>query len=253
MTDNSFPASKPSISIIVPALNEESNLEPTIRAIFNAMGNRFSAYEILIFDDCSSDRTGENANRLAETNENIKVIHNERNMGLGFNYRKGVELAQKEYIVMIHGDNQTTERSITDMFKLIGVADMVIPYIANDCIRPLHRQIISRMFVAIMNVLTGLRLKHYNGPVILKRDFLKKVQITTSGFAYQAQTLTRLIKLGYSYVEVGTYLQRSKHRKSKAFKPKNIISVLKAMAQLTWEVRVKERRRFNQPVRKIEV
>lgn len=244
---------KPSISVIIPALNEENNIEPTVQEVLATIDDRFSSYELLIFDDGSTDNTGTIADALAAKYRGVKVIHNEHNMGLGYNYGKGIELAHNEYIVMYHGDNETTGCSIADMLKLVGVADMVIPYTVNYWVRPRFRQILSRMFTTMMNVLTGLNLTYYNGPVIHKRELLKKVPITTSGFAHQAQTLTRLIKLGYSYVEVGIYLQRPKYGKSKAFKLENIMSVLKTVAKLTWEVRVKDRKKYKQPIRKIEL
>lgn len=242
LVHNKLPLEKSSISIIVPALNEEGNLELTVYAILDALNGLFYRYEILIFDDDSNDQTGVIADRLARTNPNVRVIHNNRTMGLGYNYKKGIELAQNEYIVMYHGDNETTGRSIADMFKFVDVADMVIPYTINTCVRPLYRRIISRTFTTMMNIITGLSLKYYNGPVIHKSDLLKTIRIITNGFAFQAETLTRLIKLGHSYVEVGIYLQRPEHVTTKAFKLKNVVSVIKSVIKLIWEVRVIDRR-----------
>jgi len=47
---------RPTISVIIPALNEEENLKPT--NVLSAINGRFSDYEFLIFDDGSSDDTG---------------------------------------------------------------------------------------------------------------------------------------------------------------------------------------------------
>lgn len=42
---------KPALAVIVPALNEEGSLQDTIRSAYQAMGQKFEAHEILIFND----------------------------------------------------------------------------------------------------------------------------------------------------------------------------------------------------------
>ena len=73
----------PSLTVVIPALNEEGNVETGVSDILTALGDRFYSYEILIFDDGSTDATGAIADRLAAQNQNIKVIHHEKNRGLG--------------------------------------------------------------------------------------------------------------------------------------------------------------------------
>jgi len=223
---------RPSITIIIPALNEENNLENTVLGILEVVNGRFTSYEIFIFDDGSTDRTGKIAENLSARHSNIKVIRNKKTMGLAYNYKKGIELSKNEYLVMYHGDNEEKKESIKDMFNLIGKADMIIPYQINKRIRPFHRRLISFIFTTTISILTGLKLKYYNGPVIHKLELLKKIPITTYGFCFQAEILTQLIKLGYSYLEIGIYLQKPKNKVSHAFKFKNILSVMKFLLTL---------------------
>ena len=105
------------LTAIVPALNEQGNIESTIDGIVPLLDKFFKDYEVLIFNDCSSDETGTLAEKLASKNKNIKVIHNPRTMGLGYNYKRGVEIATKDYIIMIPGDNEITTDSLETMFK----------------------------------------------------------------------------------------------------------------------------------------
>lgn len=244
---------KPTISIIIPALNEESNIKPTVNNVLAALEGRFSNYELLIFNDGSTDRTGIVADALAASDKNIKVIHNEKNMGFGYNYKKGVELAKNDYIAMIPGDNEISGDSVKDIFGLVGKANIIIPYTLNFWVRPFFRQLISRAFTNTMNLLFGLSLKYYNGPAIHKRKNIKNIPLSTSGYAFQAEILTRLIKSGYSYVEVGMNIRKRDYGVTKAFKLKNVISVLKTVAKLIWEIWIKERRKYNKPLSKIEL
>lgn len=242
----------PSISIIIPALNEENNLKSTVDEVLAALHQNFSEYEILIFDDGSSDKTGIIADGLAAQDNNIKVIHNRNTMGLGYNYKKGVELAEKDYVVMFPGDNSFPRGSIRELFKLVGEADIIVPHTRNFWVRPRSRQIISRSFTDLMNLLFGLDLKYYNGTVIHKRETIKSVPISTNGFAYQAEILTRLIRSGHSFVEVGIDIRERTFGRSKAFAPRNIASVIKTLAKLFWQIYIKERDKFLKPIDRIE-
>lgn len=245
---------KPTISIIVPCLNEEENLEGTIECVKEAIASSgaFSAYEVLIFNDFSTDGTGRTAEEIKKREVGIRVIHNPKNMGFGYNYTEGVRLASKDYILMVPGDNEIPTEAIRKVMALAGAADVVIPYTANMHVRPLSRRVISRLFVLGMNTLFGLDLRYYNGTCLIKSGLLKKIPLKTWGFAYMAAILVRLLSSGASFVEVGVDIsQRSKGR-TKAFRVKNIVSVFSAIASLFWEVRVTGRADYASPARRIE-
>ena len=241
---------KPSISVVVPAYNEEERLEGTIEAINASLGESFSDHEILIFNDKSTDRTGEIADALQRQDDRIRVIHNPVNMGFGYNYKEGVRLAEKEYVIMIPGDNEIPVGAISKIFTQVGRADIIVPHTANIWVRPLSRQIISKAFTGLMNLLSGLDLKYYNGTCVHRASLIKEVPIKTHGFAYMATILVRLIKSGASFTEIGVDIEQRSGGESKAFAIKNITSVLGALWGLFIEVRFKERAKYNkQPIR----
>ncbi len=243
---------KPSITIIVPCYNEEGNLKGTIEAVKGALASvkRFSSYEILVYNDCSTDGTGALADAIAKQEKPVKVIHNPKNMGFGFNYTDGVRRATKDYIMMVPGDNEIPLKAIEKVMALAGEADVIIPYTANPGVRPLSRRVISRAFVVLINSLFGLGVTYYNGTCLLKSRLLKKVPLKTWGFAYMAAILVRLLKSGASYTEVGVDIAQRNTGKTKAFAVKNVVSVVKAVLTLFWDVRVKERGRYRgKPVR----
>lgn len=227
------------ISIIIPAYNEEKDLRATVEGVVEILSKRFSDYEILIFDDFSTDKTGQIADSLASKNSRIKVIHNEKNMGLGYNYTRGVEMAKMQYITMVPGDNEITYESIAAICDAAGEADIVVPYTVNMWVRPLSRRLISKTFTFLMNLITGLNLRYYNGPCIHKNSIIKSVPMTTWGYAYMAAILARAIKSGRSYIEVGMYIKQRGHGGSKAFRFKNILSVAKTLMELFYEMRLK--------------
>jgi glycosyltransferase involved in cell wall biosynthesis len=240
------------LTVIIPALNEAGNLSAAVRTVLEAISGRFADYELLIFDDGSTDQTGSIADELAAGNPHIRVVHNPRNMGFGYNYSRGVELARMEYVTMFPGDNEIPGDAIRTILGAIGSADIVVPYISTPAVRSGSRRFISASFVALIDFLFGLRLRYFNGPCVHRRTLLQSVPMRTHGFAYMTAILVRLIRSGCSYVEVPMPLQARQHGRSKAFRLKNIVSVLSTIGELLWEIRVKERRKYARAVRRIE-
>lgn len=237
------------LSVIVPAFNEEDNIvlavENIVRAIKELKRDIYSDYEVLVFDDASSDKTGTIADELSKENENIRVVHNETNRGLGYNYRRGIEMARYEYAVMFPGDNETDPRSIKETLKLAGSADIIIPYTANGYIRPMFRRAISFLYTKIINFLFELNLRYYNGCVMLKRHILATTPMRCDGFAFQTENLVRLIKKGYSFIEIPMWLNENKPYRTTAFRFKNICSVFKTIFVLILEVKFFKRYLYN--------
>lgn len=243
---------KPSISVVVPAYNEQERIEGTVAAINAALGDYFSDHEILIFNDFSTDKTGEIAETLKAGDSHIRVIHNPTNMGFGYNYKEGVRLACKDYVIMVPGDNEIPVGAISKIFKQVGRADIIVPHTANLEVRPPSRQIVSKAFTWVMNLFFGLDLGYYNGTCVHKTSLIKKIPIKTNGFAYMATILVRAIKSGASFTEIGVNIDQREGGESKAFAIKNVISVITALAGLFFEVQIVGRSKYNKKPDRIE-
>ena len=110
-----------------------------------------------------------------------------------------------------------------------GSADIIVSYPTNSHIRPLGRRVLSWAFVWLVNHLTGLRLRYYNGLVIHRTELVRAHLPMTDSFAYQAEILTSMIRAGKSYVEVGAPISQRASGHSKALKLKNFIEVGKSL------------------------
>jgi glycosyltransferase involved in cell wall biosynthesis len=230
------------ISIVIPALNEEKNLEAAVKGLAPLLEKEESLkdYEILIFDDGSTDKTGEIADRLSQENNRIKVIHNPRNMGLGYNFRKGAELATGNYVSWFPSDNENTPESFISTLKHAGEADVIIAYTSNMEVRPLKRRILSRIYTFINNLIFGLHLRYFNGLSVYRRDLLLKIPPWSNSFAYAVEILVPLLKSGASYIEVPVEIRPT--TKTSALKLKRILQVFKAIFLLFWRINIKRGR-----------
>lgn len=223
---------QPSLTVVVPALNEELNLEATIKNIQETVPQYFSDWEILIFNDGSSDATGKIADRLSKQESRIRVTHHESPKNLGGCYKSGIQKATKEYLIMIPGDNECGPEVMTKIFALAGTAEMIVPFTANMQVRPLGRQLLSHLFVKLVNQISQQRLRYYNGAVLHRTELLKPLAIATDGFGYQAEILVKLLRRGHSYREVGTEITYRSLGKSKAIQLTSLLKVGSFLCQL---------------------
>lgn len=243
LNQNSSEETQHSVSLVVPAFNEENNLADTITAIHDALEALPLIYEILIINDHSADATGQIADTLAAEDSRIRVLHNERNMGYGFSVLRGAKESRYEYFQLVPGDNEIPPESIRAVSSLIGPTDMVLPYMYNFEVRSFYRKLISWVFTSMMNVLFNMRLKYYNGPSAIRVKLINQTEVYTHGFAFQACILVQLVKRKYSYAQVGIRLAPRRFGKSTMVSTKNITLVLKTIRWLYWNVNVTRRLR----------
>jgi glycosyltransferase involved in cell wall biosynthesis len=228
---------RPSLSMIIPAFNEEANLAPTVRTVVSALAARFDDYEILIIDDGSPDSTGRVADELASGDARIRVVHNDVNLGLGACYCKGLGLVTKKFVGWVPGKNSIPADSLAGLFAAVGQADVVAAYLRTDD-RPESRRLLSRAFTALLNLLFGLRLRYFNGPNILRTELARQLPKTTSSFAFMAEIMIRQARAGHSCIEIGIHTRDRADGKTKAFALRNLLGVLAVVVRLFCEIRL---------------
>ncbi|MDP2105566.1 MAG: hypothetical protein Q8J76_06185, partial [Desulfobulbaceae bacterium] len=162
--------------------------------------------------------------------------------GLGANYMVGVRAARMDYFVLFPGDNENSWHSLAQAINLAGKADIIISYTTNMEVRQWHRQVISNAFVWLLNHLFVLKLKYYNGNAVYPTKLLQGLEVKSQDFAYNAEILIKLIKSGCSYTEFGVQIKPT--NKTAIFSINNILGVIRTIALLVYDVRIRNRDRY---------
>jgi dolichol-phosphate mannosyltransferase len=226
-----------SISIIIPALNEETVLEGVVRDISKQVAASFADYEIILIDDGSTDKTGNIMDALATELPRVRAIHNPRNIGLGSSYQRGLAEARCEYLMMLCGDGGMPAASLPPIFAAVGSADIVAPFITNlKQIKSPVRYFTSRTYTHLLNILFGQKIKYYNGLSVHRIDLLRQLRINSSGFGFQGEILTKLLRCSCSMTEVGVP-GAEMTKNSSAVRLKGLINIAKVLTLLVWEVK----------------
>lgn len=191
-----------SLTVVIPAYNEQDNLNSGLDSVERALEGLVDDYEIIVVDDGSKDRTAAIALERGRKNARIRCISHERNRGYGHAYWTGVTHATKDHVGGFPADNDMSWESLRDMVKNRGKADIITSYMINPQDRDWPRRTLSRAFVVMMNALFNMRLKYFNGLFIGRRDLLQPLTLRSGGLTVLAECKVRLIKKGHSYLEV---------------------------------------------------
>jgi glycosyltransferase involved in cell wall biosynthesis len=200
------PMSNHSLSVVLPAYNEEEIIARTVETVLEVLNVWGIDYEILVVNDGSVDRTGEIVAALVDANSHVRVVTHASNQGYGASLVSGFAAATKELVFFMDSDGQFDIRDLQRLFPPIDGYDAVIGY-------RVHRQ------DSWMRKLNAWGWKHLIGLVLgvhvrdvdcafklLHTEFLHQHPLETRGAMINAELLYRLKCAGCSYKEVGVNL-----------------------------------------------
>ena len=192
------------VSFFVPCYNEEKHVCGAIEKLRIVAEKLGITYEILVFDDCSRDRTSDAVieYRRSHPGVPVRLFRNAKNMGVSRNFFEGAFQGNGAYYRLICGDDVEPLETHLAMLGKRGTADIVVPYFTRIEGRPFHRHVISRTFTTLVNLASGFRLQYYNGCPLYRRGDVVRFNVEATGFGYQAEFLTRLLHEGRSFVEL---------------------------------------------------
>lgn len=104
---------QPKISVIIPAYNAETYLEPCVRS---ALQQTYQNLEILLIDDGSTDKTWEVCRALAAADSRIKPIH-KQNGGVSSARNAGIEAASGAMLLFVDGDDELKENGLEALIE----------------------------------------------------------------------------------------------------------------------------------------
>lgn len=204
------------VSVVMPALDEEVNLERAVRDTFHAFASLGIRGEIVLINDGSNDGTGKLAERLQGELGQIQVIHHNSPHGIGSSFWEGAQRATGDAVIMLPGDAENDPLEILRYLPLLDQVDMIIPFVFNGETRSLRRRLLSKVYKAVINLTFGMLLNYMNGTVIYRRSVLRSLNLRSTGFFYQTELLIKGIRRGYLYAEVPCALGKRAAGKSKA-------------------------------------
>lgn len=196
------------ISFVLPALNEEQNIEPLVREIIAYCEARQLPYEIIIVNDGSSDATGSIADSLAAQYKTVLPLHHRHNQGYGTSLRDGFAAGRHDYLFFTDADRQFRISSLDGFLPFMkeGRADMVIGY-RIDRKDTVFRKALARCFNLMARIFFAVRCKDIDCAFkLFKKSTIRSLQLTSDHFLFNLELLAkarvrkcRIVQLGVEH------------------------------------------------------
>jgi len=206
------------LSVVIPAHNEEGQIEETVCAFHDELKKENIDHEILVVNDNSQDSTEEILKKLSGENHEIRYVNNSPPNGFGFAVRKGLENFSGDCIAIVMADLSDRPEDLVKYFRKFKEGF--------DCIfgsrfikggktvdYPALKYYLNRFGNFIIKILFGLRYNDTtNAFKLYSRETIKGIEpLLSHHFNMTVEMPLKAIVRGYSYAVVPNYwINRSK-------------------------------------------
>jgi len=198
---------KTKISIIVPAYNEEKNVQKTLSNIVNGFKTDYD-YEVIVVCDGCTDKTSQKASALTKKYPKIKVYTYEKNRGKGYALTYGVKKSTGNIISFFDAGGDFDINHIDKFVKLMEVFDAQIVigskrHPASRVNYPAKRKFYSAVYQIMIRILFNLNIRDtQTGLKVFKKEVLEKIlpRAVVKKYAFDLELLVIAKKFGYKKI-----------------------------------------------------
>ena len=193
------------LSVVIPVYNEESSLAEIVAKLQRLP----HLLEIIIVDDCSTDRSAEVARKLGEADPRVRLAQQPKNAGKTAALKVGFSLTQGEIVIVQDADLEYDPEEIPLVIRPIldGHADVVFGsrFLVRRATRVLYfyHYVANKFLTFTSNIFTNLNMTDIEtGYKAFRGDIIRNMVITSSGFGFEVEATAKVAKLGCPIYEV---------------------------------------------------
>jgi glycosyltransferase involved in cell wall biosynthesis len=192
------------LSVIIPSFNEAASIIKILKKVHETELIGQVDKEIIVVNDCSTDKTKELVEQFISENQKISVMlfNQSINMGKGAAIRKGIELASGDYIIIQDADLEYDPAEYNILLKPVinGFADVVLGsrFIGGNPHRILFfwHSIGNKILTFISNMLTNLNLTDMETCYKLaKSEIFKQLELKENRFGFEPEIIARISRI----------------------------------------------------------
>ncbi len=233
-----------SISVFFPCYNEQDNITRTVEQALAVLEKLTDDFEVIIVDDGSSDSTGQIADRIADQNSTVTVVHHPTNLGYGDALQSGFRAATKKLVFYTDGDGQFDIGEMPPLLPLINRYDIVSCYRLNRQDN-LIRKINGWAWTKVVCFLFGLKIRDIDCAFKLyKREIFDKIHLVSTGALIDTEILVRAVRKGYTVTQEPVHHYPRRAGEQTGANLRVIFRAFKELIKLHREIR-KESKKLN--------
>lgn len=204
------------LSLVLPTYNEGRNLEPLVQQITGVLGQAIApAYELIVVDDDSPDRTWETALALTATYPQLRVVRRQGERGLSSAVIRGWQVAQGDVLGVIDADLQHPPEVLAKLLRAVETgADLAVAsrHVEGGGVSEwsFARRFLSRgaqtLGLVILPRVVGRVSDPMSGYFIVKRAAIADVEMNPAGYKILLEVIGRgrihdIAEVGYVFQE----------------------------------------------------
>lgn len=195
-----------SLSLVLPAHNEEANIGIVVQQALDVLPHYVDTFEIIVVNDGSKDATPVIADTLAATHpEQVRVVHHPVNRGYGAALTSGFRAATGDFIMFMDSDRQFDIADISLLAPFVGRFDVVAGF-RMERSDPLHRRVFAEMFNVAVRILFGVHMRDIDCAFkIFRGDLLRNMELTAPGALINTEIQAKLRRQGATVEQVGVH------------------------------------------------
>jgi Glycosyl transferase family 2 len=226
-----------SLTLVLPAYNEEPNIDAVVRESLATLPVFADAYEIIVVDDGSRDRTGEFVARWAAINQQVRLVSHARNRGYGAALASGFRASTGDFVMFMDADRQFDIRDLRLLAPFAGEYDIVAGF-RMERSDPLHRRVFAEMFNVSVRILFGVHLRDIDCAFKLFRgDLLRGMTFTAPGALINTEIQAKARRQGARLQQVGVHHYPRIAGEATGGSPRVILRAIGETLALWWRMR----------------
>jgi hypothetical protein len=192
-----------SLTLVLPAHNEEENIEIVVRRALEVLPSYTDTFEIIVVNDGSRDRTGTIIDHRSADDSRVRTVHHKVNRGYGGALKSGFAASTGDYVMFMDADRQFDIADIQLLSPFVPTHDIVAGF-RMERSDPIHRRINAEIFNIAVRVLFGVHMRDLDCAFkIFRGDQLRTLSLTTSGALINAEMQAKLRRQGATLQQVG--------------------------------------------------
>ncbi len=191
------------LSLVLPAFNEEANIEIVVRRALEVLPDYTSGFEVIVVNDGSRDGTAAIIDRLAVEDDRVKPVHHLANQGYGGAVKSGFKASRCEYVMFMDADRQFDIADIRLLTPFVPLFDIVAGF-RMERSDPIIRRINAEVFNLAIRILFDVHIRDLDCAFkIFRGDLIRSLELTSAGALLNAETQAKLRRQGATMVQVG--------------------------------------------------
>ena len=194
-----------SLSLVLPAHNEEENLGIVVDQALTALPRFTDRFEIVVVNDGSRDKTPEIAEGFARVDPRVEVVHHPVNRGYGAALTSGFKASTGDFVMFMDADRQFDINDLALLTPFAADFDIVSGF-RMERHDPLIRRINAEIFNVAVRVLFGVHLRDIDCAFKLFRgDLLRSLELTAPGALINTEIQAKARRQGARLEQVGVH------------------------------------------------